>query len=88
MNTSPAAAADFEAFCAMIRVSWAYGRMTDAEQTRCIDALRWALDNNAVKGCQKTRWNILHAVFRAFLMGLGYTDGNWREPEDSDAPLF
>ena len=88
MSTIPAAAADFDTFCAMIQVSWTYDKMTDDEQTRCMEALRGALEHGAIKGSPKSRRQILHAIYLAFLLGLGYDGPRWRYLEDSDAPLF
>lgn len=69
-------------FCAMIRNSWTYARMTDEEQARCIEALQCVEDFNALKGTAAARWNLLHAVYSAFLSGLGYTSSTeWREPK-------
>ena len=87
-NTATTAAADYDAFCGIVLHSWTYERMTDEEQIRCLDALRWAKDHGAIKGCRKTRWEIMQAVFQSFLIGLGYDGFQWREPENSDATLF
>lgn len=59
--------------------SWTFLRMTEKEQIRCINTLRWANDNRIVKGTCKTRWQILNGLYSAFLDGLGYDGIGWRE---------
>ena len=64
--------------------SWTYNKMTDDEKKRCVDALRYA----KVAGAYNTRWEQLHSIYYAFLLGLGYTGYNWREPATKETPLF
>lgn len=75
-------------FMAMIRNSWTYDRMTVEERRNLGTAVEWAVDQNAIKGDYKQRWMILHAIYDAFLAGLGYTGGTWREPNPEEAPAF
>ena len=66
-------------FVHMISNSWTWGRMTDEERqrfTRCIDDL----PKGSVTGTYDSRWQTLHAIYSAFLAGLGYDGANWREP--------
>lgn len=63
----------------MTRKSWTWGRMTDEERENCLYAFQWA-DEHSMIGSYKQRWNTCHAIYTAFLAGLGYTRGaNWRE---------
>lgn len=64
--------------------SWTYNRMTDAEKKTCIDVLKYA----KVAGTYSARFEQLHQIYRAFLLGIGYTDHKWREPATNEAPLF
>ena len=64
--------------------SWTFDRMTEDEKKRCIESLKYA----KVAGAYNTRWEILHSIYHAFLLGLGYTGPRWREPENSERPLF
>ena len=66
-------------FCSMICRSWTFERMTQAEKERCISAFLKVEDFNALRGDYAARWCILQAVYDAFLSGLGYTGGKWRE---------
>ena len=76
-------------FLTMIERSWTYGRMTDEEKRRCMEAFSWALEQGAIKGADKTRWMIMQAIYNAFLQGIGYDPFHWREPEaETAAPMF
>lgn len=72
-------------FCEMVRKSWTYEKMTEDERSRCWDALHFASSQGFIKGCYQARWGILQAIYKAFLIGIGYSDFNWRdaEPEKS-----
>ena len=67
-------------FLAMICKSWTFERMTQEEKENCINALLWPAEQGIVRGTYDARFYILHAVYAAFLAGLGYTGGgSWRE---------
>lgn len=66
-------------FCKMVANSWTYQRMTEEEKNRCWDALNFPVTQDHLKGTYITRWRILQSVYNAFLIGIGYTDGNWRK---------
>lgn len=68
-----------ENFNNMIIQSWTYARLTSAEKDQWKRTLESAPLKAAVKGTYKQRWNILNAVYTAFLYGCGYTDFKWRE---------
>ena len=72
----------FVHFCAMICRSWTFDHMTHEEKTRCISALRWTANQNALRGNFSARWIILQAVYNAFLSGLGYDGPKWREANE------
>ena len=78
----------FSDFMEMIRNSWTYDRMTEKERRNLDMAVEWAVDRNAIKGSYKQQWMILHAIYEAFLAGLGYTGGAWREPDQESIPAF
>lgn len=65
----------------MARHSWTYERMTEDERKRCEDALYSCITQTAVKGTYFQRWNVLQAVYSAFLDGIGYDGPFWREPK-------
>lgn len=64
--------------------SWTYNRMTEAEKKICIDVLKYA----KVAGTYAARFEQLHQIYRAFLLGIGYTGPRWREPATNETPLF
>ena len=68
-------------FCEMVRNSWTYEKMSDYERSRCWEAIYFATSHGLVKGCYKVRFGILQAVYNAFLIGIGYSDFNWRDTE-------
>lgn len=82
-------------FCEMIEKSWTFARMSADEMRRCMEALTWTEEQNILKGTYRQRFYILHAVYNAFLSGIGYNSANWREETEEctpgyadDAPLF
>lgn len=76
-----------EKFFEMIKNSWTYQKLTFKERENYIDLLYSAQVENCLKGTYKQRWNILQAIYHAFLMGLDYKPIGWREELD-DIPLF
>lgn len=58
--------------------SWTFNRMTQAEKERCIEALYFPNEQGMLKGTFRQRWDILNAVYNAYLSGLGYVGGDWR----------
>lgn len=67
-------------FIAMTRNSWTFQRMTQEEQDTAIQAL---LCSEMLKGSYKQRYSALNAVYRAFLLGIGYDGPQWRESENN-----
>lgn len=86
MTTTTKTSSAYYDFMNMVENSWTFDRMTDDERGKCFDALHFANSQGAVKGTYNARWMILQAIYNAFLQGLGYTGGNWRET-DADAPF-
>lgn len=80
------AALDFEK---MIRNSWTYARMNLKEQTAFIVILYSSRTRNALKGTYSQRWEVLQAIYDAYLASLGYNGPTWREsPEEKENALF
>lgn len=67
-------------YITMIRNSWTFQRMTQKEQEKAIKALHCP---DMLQGSYKQRWYTLEAVYRAFLLGIGYDGTYWREPEEN-----
>jgi SRSO17 transposase len=75
-------------YIAMIKDSWTYGKMAPEEQATIIELLKSGRTIEAVKGCKKTRWAILNAIYNAYLMGLGYNNNPlWRD-SSTEKPSF
>lgn len=67
-------------YITMIRNSWTFQRMTQKEQEKAIKELHCP---DMLQGSYKQRWYTLEAVYRAFLLGIGYDGAYWREPEEN-----
>lgn len=65
----------------MINKSWTYDRLTEEEKRKINNILNETRIEKALKGNFKHRWDILQAIYYSFLIGIGYTDFNWRENE-------
>lgn len=66
-------------FIEMTKNSWTYERMTPKEKERLIDMFCDIRTRKALKGTYDHRWDILQALYNAYLQGIGYNGGNWRE---------
>ena len=72
-------------FIEMILNSWTYDRMTKAERENAVEVLRQTQEFSALKGTYRARFQTLHAVYNAYLIGIGYNSFNWREPAEASA---
>lgn len=70
----------------MVMQSWTYAKMTEEEKDRALSAILFAKNQGLLFGNYNQRWQQLNAIYNAFLLGLGYEGGNWRET-DEDAPF-
>jgi hypothetical protein len=68
-------------FRRMIELSWTYEKMTEKEQDSWNDVLNNCRTIESLKGDYHTRWNILQAIYNAYLIGIGYDGFQWREVE-------
>lgn len=60
--------------------SWTFARLTQEEKESYIDFLLWANNHGVIKGNFGARFEIMSAIYSAFLMGAGYHGGcTWRE---------
>ena len=66
----------------MIINSWTYKKMTADEQIKLFETFEHIRTKDAFKGTFNQRWNVLQAIYGAFLAGLGYNNFNWRENEE------
>lgn len=63
----------------MIKKSWTYEKMSGIEKTRLLDMFDSIRTQDALKGTYNQRWQVLQAIYHAYLIGLGYDNFNWRE---------
>lgn len=69
-------------FVKMIKNSWTYNRMTQEEKDACLSCFTTMKVEKAMKGTYENRWSVLHALYEAYLKGIGYNGWNWRESND------
>lgn len=69
-------------FKEMIENSWTYERLTNDEKQRLSELFMNIRVFDALKGSYNQRWEILEAIYTAFLKGVGYTNFNWRENKE------
>ena len=71
-------------FAKMVYKSWTFNRLTEEERKQLDKLLFYSAPVvKALKGTYVQRWYILQAVYDGFMHGVGYTDNNWREPEEN-----
>lgn len=64
----------------MIKNSWTYNKMTEDEQNAWFEkVINTERTQNSLKGTYNQRWNILQALYGAYLIGIGYDNFSWRE---------
>lgn len=72
----------FSDYIQVIKQSWTWNRMTEEEQKRFLDMVIQEYNRNLViVGTYQHRNRVLNAIYGAYLSGLGYCGGDWREPE-------
>ena len=72
----------YSEFVRMIEQSWTFSRMEEAEQRDCYKALHDVLLHGWLHGNARARWHTMQVVYNAFLLGIGYDGGNWRNTEE------
>ena len=68
-------------FVDMITKSWTWKKMTYEELTKCLQLFLWGNLRAAIKGSYKQRFEICHAIYSAYLAGIGYDGPNWRNQD-------
>lgn len=69
-------------FYNMILNSWTYNRLTKTEKNNFNETMNHTKTKKALKGTYEQRWEILQAIYGAFLYGCGYDGPNWRESDE------
>lgn len=69
------ALADFKK---MMLQSWTYEKLTKEESDQLFKVFEDVRTREALKGTYDQRWDILNAIYHAFLLGVGYDSFNWR----------
>lgn len=65
----------------MILESWTYAKMNREEKENWNKVLTDIRTEKCLRGSYYARWDILQAIYHAYLIGLGYNSFNWREVE-------
>ena len=66
--------------------SWTWEKLTEAERMRfqnLVNNGKSSAFRLALKGSYNDRWIYVMSVYEAFLAGLGYTGGLWREGREA-----
>ena len=66
--------------------SWTWEKLTEAERTRfflLVNNGKTSAFRLALKGSYRDRWIYVMSVYEAFLAGLGYSGGLWREGREA-----
>lgn len=69
----------YDNFIDMIKNAWTWDKMTPEERSRCISA--FTITRQFIKGSYSARWEMMHAIYEAFLIGIGCTSWDWRREE-------
>lgn len=69
------ALADFQE---LILQSWTYEKLTREERNQLFKVFEDIRTTQALKGTYYQRWGILQAIYKAFLLGVGYDSFDWR----------
>lgn len=78
----------FSEYITVIQQSWTWDRLTEQERERCMNTMNWVRDQNILRGNFEARWDILQAVYAAFLDGVGCKPFGWREDSEDPVPQF
>ena len=63
----------------MIQKSWTWGKLDQVERKKFLDLIDHPCATAIIKGSYEQRWEACEAMYHAFLSGLGYDGGMWRE---------
>lgn len=66
-------------FADMIEKSWTYAKFTKKEIENWNKIINFIQNTKEVKGTYEQRWDALHTIYYAYLIGIGYKGWNWRE---------
>lgn len=62
----------------LIYQSWTYEKLTREERNQLFKVFEDIRTTQALKGTYYQRWGILQAIYKAFLLGVGYDSFDWR----------
>lgn len=65
------------------RNSWTWERLTHEEQERFLQ-----VDFSTIRGNRHQRIEAFNTAYKAFLLALGYSPSNWREPATGEHVPF
>lgn len=59
--------------------SWTWAKLTYEEKDRFNSAVYSIVENGLIQGTLKQKKSIVTSLYKIFLIGVGYSDWNWRE---------
>lgn len=65
-------------FKELIYQSWTYEKLTREEKNQLFKVFEDIRTTQALKGTYYQRWAILQAIYKSFLLGVGYDSFDWR----------
>lgn len=77
----------FPDFLEITRISWTYQRMTAEEKHRCEAALS-SKQAQQIHGTYRQRFAAYNAIYRGYLIGIGYDGPLWREARREKIPFI
>lgn len=69
-------------FMEMTKRSWTWGRMTEDEHKRYLEAVALGFELGQIKGSYKDRWETLQLTYSMFLAAIKYEPSGWRDKEN------
>ena len=65
-------------YLSYVRRTWTWKKLTEEERTLFRNALETEAEKGIIKGTYTARWNCLQSMYTMFLIGCGYSGGDWR----------
>lgn len=72
----------------MIKNAWTFQRLTEDERTRFLNLLSHPCTTNALKYSHNHKWDILNAMYHAYLEALEYQPIGWREEKEQNNQTY
>ena len=68
-----------------LRSSWTYERMNETERRKWQELFNWVCNCGTLYAMrtEKEINNLINAVYHSYLIGIGYTNGDWRSYKEN-----